>query len=242
MTENHFYIISTKKKAKKNKYKLGRFSGTKKKLISRYRTYFSNNLVVYHFVEYEESVLLEKMVLDKLTDYREINDNGNLSEWVVLPLNDIIDVVDECIKSIDKEITAKAKKVAKKTNKINTKTTKLVALVPFGHEGINRLTIEDKIEIFFNYNNPVIGILKKTNLNPEFPQYHNIKMKEKQIYDGKKWTETNDDGMALSMVACKHKDLVDIYNEIEEYLTDDARAYAKKKISDIQTLAKLILD
>jgi hypothetical protein len=45
--DKSLYVVSTAKKAKKNKYKFGRYGGTQKMLISRYGTYLINPICYY---------------------------------------------------------------------------------------------------------------------------------------------------------------------------------------------------
>jgi hypothetical protein len=90
------YIISTIKKAKKNKHKLGKHGGTKENLLSRYRTYLIKP-VIYYFEPVDDCDTVEKQVLARLNKYRMLSDNGRMLEWVKVDLEHIIFVINKVI-------------------------------------------------------------------------------------------------------------------------------------------------
>jgi hypothetical protein len=96
-----FYVVSTKEKAEKNEYKLGKFLGTHQKLMSRYATYLINP-ILYYFIAHKKNNLIETIILSIFDDYRMINCNNHKTDWINLPLNAIVDVIDDTIKTVDK--------------------------------------------------------------------------------------------------------------------------------------------
>lgn len=88
---NAFYIVSTKKRAQKDKYKIGIHTGSKTLLMSRYATYLIKP-IVYYFIYMNDNYYVEKTLLEKFDKYRITNIFGNQTEWINLELNDIISI------------------------------------------------------------------------------------------------------------------------------------------------------
>lgn len=83
------YVISTKAQASRNRYKVGKHSGTKNKLLSRYRTYLIKP-VVYYFEQVKDYTTFERDLLACFDSHRLITDKGSKSEWVTMDLNKIL--------------------------------------------------------------------------------------------------------------------------------------------------------
>ena len=96
------YLISTHQKAKINEFKVGKFSGSIKKLISRYTTSLVSPIVFY-YRKVNNYTLIEKQILSDLDKFRIINVNGNKSEWIVLDKNKIINIINKNIRKFDQE-------------------------------------------------------------------------------------------------------------------------------------------
>ena len=96
------YLISTHQKAKINEFKLGKFSGSVKKLISRYTTSLVSPIVFY-YRKVNNYTLIEKQILSDLDKFRIINANGNKSEWIALDKNKIINTINKNIRNFDQE-------------------------------------------------------------------------------------------------------------------------------------------
>jgi len=84
-----FYVISTQNKSGKNKYKLGRHTGSEKLLRSRYRTYLINP-VIFYFGRVINPIIIEANMFDALKDFIIYDENGIKTEWVCLELYKII--------------------------------------------------------------------------------------------------------------------------------------------------------
>ena len=88
-------------------------------------------------------------------------------------------------KSIDKSHNKNIDNSDKSHNKItNNIINPTFFLYPFGQEDISVLSKDDKISILDSKNSPLTGIIKKTNLNPDLPQFHNIGYTDKKNPDG----------------------------------------------------------
>ncbi len=98
------YIMSTRGRARHNKYKFGRHTGTKNKLVSRYITYLTNP-TIYYFEQVSNPKKIEAIIKRKLKSYRITNKNGNMSEWVRLDLEKLIRKINEIIENYSKKPT-----------------------------------------------------------------------------------------------------------------------------------------
>ena len=83
------YILSTKKLAKKNKYRIGSHNGTLEQLYDYYQTILVDP-IVYHSIELEYTVYIESKIRRQLYEYTITNEKGDRSKWVVLDLASII--------------------------------------------------------------------------------------------------------------------------------------------------------
>lgn len=92
------YIVSTPDQINKNTFKVGIHSGTQRKLISRYHTYFPDILILFYFPS-EKADQLEKEVFNKLENNRVCDGDNHHTEWIILPLSDIIATVFSIIES-----------------------------------------------------------------------------------------------------------------------------------------------
>lgn len=88
------YLISSKDRVKKNKYKFGKHTGTSVRLISRYITALIKP-IIFHFAIVENNDEIEKEVLRRLDKYRIVNSRGNKSEWLQTELIRIVDTINE---------------------------------------------------------------------------------------------------------------------------------------------------
>ena len=112
-------------------------------------------------------------------------------------------------------------------SKIKSKTKQdNIFILPFGGEEINRLSMEDKLEIFAS-KDPITSLITKTNLNPLFPEYHNVGfgLESKAdnygvIYNGTSFEKRNIDIIMDELLHAKKRDLEKISEEIKQYLKD----------------------
>lgn len=111
-------------------------------------------------------------------------------------------------------------------------------ILPFGNEETDTLTPEEKLAIFASDTNPIVMIIIKTNLNPLTPQYHNVGYKNMNlgwgfIYNGETWEKKEIEAIMNDLLNSKRKDLINIYNEIKEYLSEEQNKNIETKIDDI---------
>lgn len=80
-------------------YKVGSHDSTLKRLISRYITSFPY-LNVHYFIHIKDAHDVESIFKEKYRSYRIANMNNRLSEWVTMPLEDIINGLLEIIQQL----------------------------------------------------------------------------------------------------------------------------------------------
>lgn len=95
------YIISTIVQSEKNEYKLGKHTGSKKKLLSRYTTSLINP-ILYYFRYSKNSGKIELILKQHFEKERIINNNGNKTEWINIKLNILIDKIDKIFLKYEK--------------------------------------------------------------------------------------------------------------------------------------------
>jgi len=86
------YVVSTVEKMEENIFKVGKHTGTQRKLISRYRTYFIDPVILF-YVPSDNINELEKTVLYKLQQFRISDLDGGETEWVKLSFADLINII-----------------------------------------------------------------------------------------------------------------------------------------------------
>src|SRR5580692_11755962 len=93
---NHYiYILSNSIYVKSDMYKVGKHTGTMSQLISRYRTALIDPKI-YLFVSCEKYTYVENEIKYELKTNR-IKYDGKLSEWVNLPITELIEIVTNII-------------------------------------------------------------------------------------------------------------------------------------------------
>jgi hypothetical protein len=109
---------------------------------------------------------------------------------------------------------------------------------PFSNEETDKLTSEEKIAIFTCGTNPIIMIIIKTNLNPNTPEYHNVGYTNMNngwgyVFNGETWEKKSIQIIMNELLSSKRDDLMKIYDEIKEYLSEEQNKNIKNKINDI---------
>ena len=116
-------------------------------------------------------------------------------------------------------------------------------LFPFGKDGIDCLTLLDKIAIFSSNEDPFVMIVIKVNLDPDKLDHHNVGYIDNHcgygfIYDGDKWISERISIIMEVLFKSKEKDLLEIYDEIEHFLTDDAKNNIDDSLSDFKKIIR----
>lgn len=83
------YVVSTPDKADNNIYKLGSHFGDVHRLIGRYTTYLLHP-IVYYFCYIDSNIDIESALKDEFVDERILNWKNKKSEWINLPLKQIV--------------------------------------------------------------------------------------------------------------------------------------------------------
>src|SRR5579871_6169803 len=94
---SYIYIVSNSDFSEKNKYKIGKHTGSETKLISGYKTSLIDPKI-YLFIQCKNNEQAEQAKVEIkmiLKDKFIRNDNGRLSEWVILELQQLIDIVNK---------------------------------------------------------------------------------------------------------------------------------------------------
>ena len=89
----HLYILSTPERSARNCYKVGTHTGTMQTLATRYRLYFPTGVQIYFFEPVDDkncATVLENRFKKTHKQYRIKMETGNLSEWVLMSLEDVI--------------------------------------------------------------------------------------------------------------------------------------------------------
>lgn len=96
---NNIYILSSPDKIIKNEYKVGYWNNTKKKLISRYKTYLVLPKILY-FKKVSNHKFIENKILSKFDSKRLLFENGKKSEWIKINYEKLKDyakkIINEC--------------------------------------------------------------------------------------------------------------------------------------------------
>ena len=131
----NIYIISCPDRIKINEYKVGRHSGSIKKLIQRYRTYLANPVVLL-FWYVGEAKYVEKKILKKTKNKRILND-VHKSEWIKIKINKLYKTIIEIMSDHVSNF------VIDEQNKQHKKTSVESQNLHFIYYGISMNDIED---------------------------------------------------------------------------------------------------
>jgi hypothetical protein len=92
-SEQHgVYVITTMEHMKKNMFKFGKHTGTQRKLLSRYKTYLINPIIILYLPQ-DDMHEFENRVLTKLSAVRIHDDDGGNTEWVHMPLLELMHTI-----------------------------------------------------------------------------------------------------------------------------------------------------
>ncbi|XWV26660.1 hypothetical protein QJ857_gp0400 [Tupanvirus soda lake] len=120
----------------------------------------------------------------------------------------------------------------------NNITIKQYNLFPFGKDGIDCLTIPEKIAIFESDENPMEMIIIKVNLDPVKIDHHNIGYPDKNsgygiIFDGDQWLTERIEVIMEVLLESKEQDLLKIHDEIKHILRDDKNDDIKDTLDNL---------
>jgi hypothetical protein len=118
-------------------------------------------------------------------------------------------------------------------------------LFPFGQDGVDCLSAQEKISILSPDKNALEMIIFKINLDPDRIEHHNCGIDDLHsgygiIYDGKKWVTENTKLIMEKLFESKEQDLRTIHTHVEEYVTKDCNLRIKHNLDDISDTIKPI--
>jgi len=94
------YLISTKSRSKRGKYKLGKHTGSEKQLLSRYTTSLINP-IIFFFRPVGDADKIENVLKERLLKYRIRNHKGTVLEWVRWEFKKIVAIIKQVIDKYD---------------------------------------------------------------------------------------------------------------------------------------------
>lgn len=110
-------------------------------------------------------------------------------------------------------------------------------LIPCMKESINILTKEDKIEILKG-SNPMTGLMKTLNFNPNYSNNHNIKLDAQiancRYYNGCTWVNATTDIFLKMYYNAKFMDLVNIFKSVANDLDNDTQLRVRGYILNLR--------
>lgn len=111
-----------------------------------------------------------------------------------------------------------------------------INIFPFGKDGVESLSTEEKLDILLSNQGLIIEIICKVNFDPNKPSHHNmyisdIKSPYGVVYNGEKWTTVRYPNIVHTLVEAKKVDLEKILDEMKEYLNDDIVDGIRKALS-----------
>lgn len=90
--ERAVYIVTTCEQRKKNRYKVGKHTGSFRKLESRYITPLVDPIICF-FYPSEYAAMTEKKVKKQFDSFRIVNKNGTKTEWFQIDLKVVISAI-----------------------------------------------------------------------------------------------------------------------------------------------------
>lgn len=116
---------------------------------------------------------------------------------------------------------------------------------PFGKEEIDKLTADDKLKFFTSQDDPIMMIFIKTNINPDFPEYHNVGYFDTKcgygcIYNGNTWLKKRINSIVDNIICSKHKHLFNIGESVKSILGYTQNDFVDTVLGDIKRIAEPI--
>ena len=114
-------------------------------------------------------------------------------------------------------------------------------MAPFGKDGTDFLTFEEKMRIFSNSFNPLEAIILMVNLDDNRYDHHNVGVPDMKlgygiIYDGKEWISEKISEIMDVLIESKEKDLINIYNDIKCVLSEKDNAYITEGVNSCKMI------
>jgi len=215
------YIVSTTKKAEHDRYKVGRHAGSINKLSSRYTTALENPHIYYfRYVDSGTYKDIENSIKRKLEPYRPRNDNGYKLEWVVMKLNDIIDIINETIKDYIDCRDSKNSEDSKDSE--DSEDSEFDQKISYLLPNTDNLSLLQEYFIIVKPPSQYKNILNYLNFNADIPLHNNIKCVDKNIvrvHNGNEWI-SDTTNQVVSDIVDNYKPMLDkIFNRFRIFFT-----------------------
>lgn len=136
-------------------------------------------------------------------------------------------------------INGNKNKIQNKNTIIKNQTINNYYVYPFTTESATKLSLHDKVALFSSKENPIVMIVVKTNLNPDYPAYHNVGYKDLNsrygiIFNGNTWEKKDIQTIMNELLNSKRKDLLKIHEEISQYLSIEDNKNISNVLCDIE--------
>jgi len=177
---------------------------------------------------------LKRHILKKHSESTQIDNSKNHSETI--QNNNTSDIMNN-VNGEQRDIAIKNINNKNVYNKNINNIQNNFFIVPFGKDGIDCLTVDEQKEILTGKTNPFEKILLSVNLNKEKPTHHNVgfpSLKDGHgiIYDGEEWLYERIAVILLEILNYKEKDLMQIYENIKDQLTNEQVEIAMSRLND----------
>lgn len=152
------YVISSPDSAANDIYKIGRHTGPQKKLLARYATYIIPP-VIYFSHPTSSGSALERLIFDRFNDHRIERDEDDISEWVQLDLNTILQGImtiiaehpelryDPRVKKVKPESEQDRDKIEKIPQSKKTKASKTKSTKQTGERSPDQAEPDNKLQL-----------------------------------------------------------------------------------------------
>lgn len=126
-------------------------------------------------------------------------------------------------------------------NNVNININNYIGMAPFGEDGIDFLTLEEKMKVFFSTFNPLEALILIVNLDDERYTHHNVGYTSQKgtlgiVYDGKGWKEEHINLIVEKLLSSKQKDLIDIGNDMKNMLSKKDNQHVEKGVDKFKEI------
>lgn len=95
------YIITNSDHMKENQFKIGKHTGEESVLLSRYRTYLLDPILIVYQPTGKYTNIIEKNLKNRTKQWAMRNNNGRKTEWRKIPLEILVEKLLDVIMEIE---------------------------------------------------------------------------------------------------------------------------------------------
>src|SRR5579872_7251023 len=119
---------------------------------------------------------------------------------------------------------------------VNININNYIGMAPFGKDGIDFLTFDEKLKVFFSNFSPLEALILIVNLDDKRYLHHNVGYPSEKAawgntYNGIIWNKTNINFIIETLLSSKCKDLVDIGNDLKDVLSEEDIQHVEKGVN-----------